>query len=192
MGERTLGKQLAVSVTNIILNLQQSLFGLLFSIKISPSEKNIPQHLFCSPPIWSPSTIMNLIGDVSTYENSRQKFQPIILMCKKYFFSISLTQIESDSWLHPHIHQLLCDVKNNANSHPKTEDLLTVFNHSDHHSSHQYFNCQVQSIPMAFETLHTNHRWAKEIVMKLSVVKYRASIIQGAMQFFSSDILYCH
>lgn len=51
---------------------------------------------------------------------------------------------------------------------------------------------QAQSIPMEFGTLYTSHTWAKEIKIKISVVEYRASIIQGAMQFFSSDILYCH
>lgn len=51
---------------------------------------------------------------------------------------------------------------------------------------------QALSIPVEFGTLYTSHTWAKEIIMKLRVVEYRASLIQGAMQFFTSDILYCH
>lgn len=136
MGERTLGRQLAVFATNIILNLPRSLFGLHFSIKISPGEKNPSAFTLFSSHL---EPIHN--NDVTTYKNSRQNFQPIILTCKKYLFPISLTQIESDSWLHPHIHQLLCEVKNTPNSHPKTEDLLVIFNHSARYSSRQYSNC---------------------------------------------------
>lgn len=51
---------------------------------------------------------------------------------------------------------------------------------------------QALSIPVEFGTLYTSHMWTKEIIMKLRVVEYSASLIQGAMQFLSSGILYCH
>lgn len=86
---------------------------------------------------------------------------------KKYLLPISLTQIESDSWLYPHGHQL-CEEKGT----PTPKDVNVALHHLAFHIS----TVAAQSVPLKGGTLYTRHTWATGMLMEVQVSTEPASL----------------